>query len=111
MWNPTLQRSKGGAPAVGCSYKYLPQFHRRELLFGGLSLFLLSWVFARIGAQNADVRSWRPFREFSRFKKFVYGTTIAGMIANAAWDGIKLLSANQTKTDESHAGSSDRDPR
>jgi hypothetical protein len=64
-----------------------------QMVFMGSVAVALAWLwFAdHAGRRLAAVKEWPTFVAFGRFRVWVYGTLLAGVLACAAWDGAKYL--------------------
>lgn len=64
----------------------------RTLVMSSAALVMAWLLFAdHAGRRLASVREWPPFVAFGRFRVWVYGTLLAGVLASASWDGAKYL--------------------
>jgi hypothetical protein len=62
---------------------------RPQLMAIGLAALATAWLWLtdHAGRRLAAVKDWPPFAAFRRFRGWVYGTLLAGVLASAAWDG------------------------
>jgi hypothetical protein len=65
----------------------------RQTMSMGLAVLGLAWLWCadHVGRRLPAVKEWPPFVAFGHFRKWVYGTLLAGALASGAWDGAKSL--------------------
>jgi hypothetical protein len=56
-----------------------------------LVIFSWIWVIEKIGKRNTAIRDWRFAQAVFRFKTWIFGSLLVGILGSAGWDGIKYL--------------------
>ncbi len=86
IWGGTLALTFVATPVGLVHFETRPQ---TTILSLASLVVVWVWFADRAGRHTVAVKEWRPFVVLSRFRKWVYGSLLAGVLASAAWDGVK----------------------